>query len=79
MVKINKLVMVSDGKSGMIPFCHNHPLTSQEKGFPKGVTNCYIIKMDDRFGVFTASGIQESFYKVYSKKELHEKFEEQGI
>lgn len=79
MVKINEKVQVSDGKSGKIPFCHVHPLTSEEPGFPKEVTNCYITTLDDRFAVFTASGVQKSFYKVYSEKDLHAKFQEQGI
>ena len=76
MVKINER-QASNQNGLVLPVMHIHRLTS-EKFFSGKTIDCYITEMDGgRYGVFSTSGINQSFYKVMrNAEELHESFDE---
>jgi len=76
MVKLNE--KIASNQNGLVmPVMHIHRLKS-EIFFDDMVVDCYITQMDDgRYGVFSSSGVSQSFYKVMpSITKLHESFEE---
>lgn len=80
MVKINAIQMVTTNGWSQ-PLMHRHVLTVKKSAptFNLGESvNCYIAKYDnDRFAVFSSSGVQNTKYHVFeSEAELHEHFDE---
>ena len=85
-LKLNKNTMVTLHKKEctitngiLLPkmFIHKLKALKDIPGFKKdSEMECYVTEMDKRFAVFSASGATKSFYKVFSKTELHESFQE---